>query len=151
MNSFRFSKTALTPEQYRALLADPACGGYASFEGWVRDNNEGKRVLRLEYEAFEELGVKEGERIVAEAMQRFGVRRAACVHRVGELAIGELAVWVGVSAGHRAEAFDACRCADLEEGTLRGRRLGLGELRALCRGGTRPRPRAPSPARQGLT
>jgi molybdopterin synthase catalytic subunit len=109
MNSFRFSKTALTPEQYRALLADPACGGYASFEGWVRDNNEGKRVLRLEYEAFEELGVKEGERIVAEAMQRFGVRRAACVHRVGELAIGELAVWVGVSAGHRAEAFEACR------------------------------------------
>jgi len=109
MGSFRFSKTALNPEQYRALLEDPACGGYSSFEGWVRDNNEGKRVLRLEYEAFEELGVKEGERIVAEAMQRFGVRRAACVHRVGELAIGELAVWVGVSAGHRAEAFDACR------------------------------------------
>jgi molybdopterin synthase catalytic subunit len=109
MKTFSFSKTALEPGQYREWLADPACGGYASFEGWVRDNNEGKHVLRLEYEAFEELGVKEGERIVAEAMKRFGVQRAACVHRVGDLAIGELAVWVGVSAGHRAEAFDACR------------------------------------------
>jgi rhodanese-related sulfurtransferase len=66
-------------------------------------------VLRLEYEAYEALGVKEGERIVAEALERFGVRRIACVHRVGDLDIGELAVWVGVSAAHRDEAFDACR------------------------------------------
>ena len=90
-------------------LADPACGGYASFEGWVRNHNEGRRVLRLEYEAYEALALKEGERIVAEALERFGVRRIACVHRVGELAIGELAVWVGVSAAHRDEAFAACR------------------------------------------
>jgi adenylyltransferase/sulfurtransferase len=66
-------------------------------------------VHRLEYEAFETLAVKEGERIVAEAIRRFGVTRAACVHRVGTLGIGELAVWVGVSAAHRGEAFAACR------------------------------------------
>ncbi len=66
-------------------------------------------MLRLEYEAYEALALKEGERIVAEALERFGVRRIACVHRVGELAIGELAVWVGVSAAHRDEAFAACR------------------------------------------
>ena len=59
--------------------------------------------------AFEELGVKEGAAIVAEAMARFGVRGARCVHRLGELGLGELAVWVGVASGHRAEAFDACR------------------------------------------
>jgi molybdopterin synthase catalytic subunit len=53
--------------------------------------------------------VREGERIVAEAIARFGAARAACVHRVGELAVGELAVWVGVSAPHRDEAFRACR------------------------------------------
>ena len=51
----------------------------------------------------------EGERILEEAMQRFAITNAACVHRTGELKIGDLAVWVGVSAGHRGPAFDACR------------------------------------------
>ncbi|HQR49181.1 MAG TPA: ThiF family adenylyltransferase [Steroidobacteraceae bacterium] len=109
MRAFSFSSAPLEPERYRAELGDPACGGYASFEGWVRDHNEGHRVSRLEYEAFEALALKEGERIVAAAIEKFGVRRAACVHRVGDLAIGELAVWVGVSAAHRDEAFAACR------------------------------------------
>ena len=53
--------------------------------------------------------MREGERIIAEAIARFGVAHAACVHRVGALAVGELAVWVGVSAAHRDEAFRACR------------------------------------------
>ncbi|TLY69007.1 MAG: molybdenum cofactor biosynthesis protein MoaE, partial [Gammaproteobacteria bacterium] len=55
------------------------------------------------------LAVREGERILGEAMARFGVAHAACVHRLGDLAVGELAVWVGVSSPHRAEAFEACR------------------------------------------
>ena len=109
MAGFRFSRAPLESGTLGAALADPGCGGYAAFEGWVRDNNEGARVRRLEYEAFEELAVREGERIVAEAIARFGVAHAACVHRVGELAVGELAVWVGVSAAHRDEAFRACR------------------------------------------
>ena len=109
MEAFEFRSHALEPERYRAELADPSAGGYASFEGWVRDHNEGQRVRRLEYEAFEALAVKEGARIVQEAIERYGVTRAACVHRVGDLAIGELAVWVGVSAAHRGEAFAACR------------------------------------------
>jgi molybdopterin synthase catalytic subunit len=66
-------------------------------------------VTRLEYEAFEALADKEGERIVREAIERFGITKAACVHRIGALAIGDLAVWVGVSSRHRAEAFAACR------------------------------------------
>ena len=109
MQAFSFSSTALEPQLYRESLADRSAGGYTSFEGWVRDHNEGRTVERLEYEAFESLAVKEGERIVAEAVAKFGVTRAACVHRVGSLAIGDLAVWVGVSAAHRGEAFDACR------------------------------------------
>lgn len=109
MSTFSFSKTPLTPEVYRTALEDPAAGGYTAFEGWVRNHNEGHAVTRLEYEAFELLANKEGERIVSEAMQRFGVLKAACVHRIGSLAIGELAVWVGVSSRHRAEAFAACR------------------------------------------
>ena len=106
---FRFTHGPVETAALRAELADPACGGYAAFEGWVRNSNEGLRVRRLEYEAYEALGSREGERILAEAVERFGVARAACVHRLGELEIGDLAVWVGVSAPHRDEAFRACR------------------------------------------
>jgi molybdopterin synthase catalytic subunit len=109
MQTFRFTTEAIDVPALRAGLADPACGGFASFEGWVRDHNEGARVQRLEYEAYELLATREGERILAEAATRFGVTRAACVHRVGALAIGDVAVWVGASSPHRNEAFLACR------------------------------------------
>lgn len=107
--SFRFSRTAIETAPLRERISDPACGGYAAFEGWVRNHNEGQQVRHLEYEAFEDLAVKEGERIIAEAVERFGIQHAACVHRIGALAIGDMAVWVGVSARHRHEAFVACR------------------------------------------
>ncbi|MBK7250726.1 MAG: ThiF family adenylyltransferase [Gammaproteobacteria bacterium] len=109
MSRFRFTGAPVEPTQLRAELSDPSCGGYAAFEGWVRDHSDGKRVTRLEYEAFERLGIGEGERIVEEARQRFSIENALCVHRVGSLAIGDMAVWVGVSAPHRDEAFRACR------------------------------------------
>jgi molybdopterin synthase catalytic subunit len=109
MPTFRFTRSPIDAAALRAALADPACGGFASFEGWVRDHNEGQRVRHLEYEAFEALAVREGERIVAEAIARFGVTRAACEHRLGDLVIGEVAVWVGASAPHRNEAFLAAR------------------------------------------
>ncbi len=109
MKPFSFSQSTLDTTALRIALEDPTAGGYASFEGWVRNHNEGHAVTRLEYEAFEALANKEGERIVEEALTKFGVVKAACVHRVGSLAIGELAVWVGVSSRHRAEAFAACR------------------------------------------
>ena len=106
---FRFTTDPIESAALRVELEDPACGGLVCFEGWVRDHNEGRRVVGLEYEAFEPLAVKEGERILAQAITRFGVERAACVHRLGALRIGETAVWVGVSARHRHEAFLACR------------------------------------------
>jgi molybdopterin synthase catalytic subunit len=109
MPTFRFTRSPIDSATLRAGLTDPACGGFASFEGWVRDHNEGQRVRHLEYEAFEALAVREGERIVAEAIARFGVTRAACEHRLGDLVIGEVAVWVGASAPHRNEAFLAAR------------------------------------------
>ncbi len=106
---FRFTPVAIDTAACRQELLDGGAGGYVSFEGWVRDHNEGLAVTRLEYEAFEALAVKEGERIMAEAMLRIPLRHALCVHRVGDLGIGEMAVWVGVSAAHRGEAFEACR------------------------------------------
>ena len=109
MSAFRFSGAPFDTVALRESLADPAAGGFAAFEGWVRNHNEGHAVTRLEYEAFAELAEKEGARIVQAATEKFGVQRAACVHRIGSLAIGEVAVWVGVSAAHRDEAFRACR------------------------------------------
>ena len=106
---FTFSAAPLDPAALQRGLRDARCGGFAAFEGWVRNHNEGHAVTRLEYEAFAELAEKEGARIVQAAIGKFGVTRAACVHRVGSLAIGDVAVWVGVSSRHRAEAFAACR------------------------------------------
>jgi molybdopterin synthase catalytic subunit len=109
MSRFRLQSTPIAADPRAAGLTDPANGGYVSFEGWVRDHNEGRAVRRLEYEAMSGLAEREGERIIAEACARYGVAHACCVHRVGELGIGEMAVWVGVSARHRDEAFRACR------------------------------------------
>ena len=106
---FRLTSSAIDTAGARRELLDLGAGGYVSFEGWVRNLNEGQEVVRLEYEAFQELAVKEGERIVAEALRRFGVKHAMCIHRTGSLDLSDMAVWVGVSSAHRGEAFDACR------------------------------------------
>jgi molybdopterin synthase catalytic subunit len=109
MMGFRFTEVVIDAGKARGELCDRGAGGYLSFEGWVRDFNEGQEVTRLEYEVFQALGVKEGERIVAEALRRFPIKHALCIHRVGTLDLTDMAVWVGVSAAHRGEAFDACR------------------------------------------
>ena len=79
------------------------------FEGWVRDHNEGQRVLQLEYEVYEPLAVKEGNRIIREAVEKYGISNACAIHRSGLMELSEVAVVVGVSSPHRGEAFDACR------------------------------------------
>ena len=103
------SRDRIRPDALRERLFDPSAGAYCAFEGWVRNLNDGQDVQRLEYEAYEPLAVKEGERVLAEAVSKFGVSHAHCVHRTGLLEIGDCAVWVGVSAPHRDEAFKACR------------------------------------------
>ncbi|MCF6263263.1 MAG: molybdenum cofactor biosynthesis protein MoaE [Xanthomonadales bacterium] len=90
-------------------LSDRAAGGFVAFEGWVRDHNDGRQVLKLAYQAYPALAVKEGEKVVVEALDKYDIIKAACVHRTGMLEIGELAVWVGVSSAHREAAFAACR------------------------------------------
>jgi len=106
---FRISPEPLDPVALARGLPDARAGACVIFEGWVRDHNEGQEVTRLEYEAFQALAVKEGDRILTEAVQRFPIKHAACVHRVGSLDLSDMAVWVGVSSAHRGEAFDACR------------------------------------------
>ena len=107
--SFQIIATNIDPDALKRELNDDAAGACACFEGWVRDHNEGEAVIRLEYEAHEPIAVKEGDKILAEARERFDIITARCQHRVGVLEIGDCAVWVGVSASHRGAAFDACR------------------------------------------
>jgi len=106
---FQLQAEPLDVPALRAPLADAHAGAYASFEGWVRDHHDGRAVTGLFYEAYAALAETEGARVVAEARERFEVVDVRCVHRIGELAIGDLAVWVGVTAAHRGAAFDACR------------------------------------------
>ena len=92
-----------------AFLADPAAGGEVLFTGTVRDRNEGRAVHALEFEAYPEMAVAQLQAIAAEMYARWPLRKVALVHRLGRLPLGEVVVAVGVSAGHRAEAFEACR------------------------------------------
>ena len=101
--------TSIDAEALKKSLANAAAGGFCSFEGWVRNLNEGRDVERLEYEAYEPLVVSEGQRVLDEARRKFPFLEARCVHRTGLLEIGDLAVWVGVDSAHRDEAFNACR------------------------------------------
>jgi molybdopterin synthase catalytic subunit len=83
-------------------------GALVSFEGIVRDNNDGKTVVELEYSAYPELAEREGARIVRESIASFGLLAAYCVHRTGVLRPGDVAVRVWAAAAHRGEAFRAC-------------------------------------------
>jgi molybdopterin synthase catalytic subunit len=106
---FKVSAESLDDTALRRTLTNTCAGACATFEGWVRNRNEGQPVLSLEYEAYMPLAEKEGLRILAEAREKFALLGAVCVHRVGHLQLGEMAVWVGVTAEHRGAAFDACR------------------------------------------
>lgn len=107
--SFRISSEPFDPTALARTLADARAGACVTFEGWVRNRNEGQPVLSLEYEAYALLADKEGARILTEARDKFAILGAVCLHRVGHLQLGDLAVWVGVTAEHRGAAFDACR------------------------------------------
>ena len=107
--AFLLSDSPLDPATLGRDLVNDGAGACITFEGWVRDHNAGRPVRRLDYQAYGPLASREGEAILAEARERFAILSAHCAHRVGSLAIGDLAVWVGVSAAHRDAAFAACR------------------------------------------
>ncbi|HET9834988.1 MAG TPA: molybdenum cofactor biosynthesis protein MoaE, partial [Rhodanobacteraceae bacterium] len=109
MKAFSLSDSAIDAASLLRALESERVGAVVTFEGRVRDHNQGRAVRGLGYEAYAELAEAEGARIIEEARTRFEIAQVLCVHRIGELALGELAVWVGVSAAHRDAAFAACR------------------------------------------
>ncbi|MGA2354863.1 MAG: molybdenum cofactor biosynthesis protein MoaE [Terriglobales bacterium] len=90
-------------------LKRPEDGAAVVFDGVVRDNTRGRRTLYLDYEAYEAMALKQMESLAAQARERFAVRAASIIHRLGRLEIGETSVLVVVAAAHRGAAFEACR------------------------------------------
>jgi molybdopterin converting factor subunit 1 len=92
-----------------ASIKLPEDGAVAVFDGVVRNNSRGRKTLYLEYEAYEEMALKQMGELIEEALKMFPARDARIVHRIGRIEIGESSVFIAVASAHRAAAFDACR------------------------------------------
>ncbi len=109
MTNFSITSEPIVSAELIIRLQDPDCGAVATFSGIVRQHNKDRKVTQLHYQSYKTLAVKEGNKILGEAKEQFNVVKGLCVNRVGDLNIGETAVWVGVNASHRDAAFNACR------------------------------------------
>ena len=107
---FQLTDQPIDPRTLCDAVRDPAAGGFASFEGWVRNHHQGRDVTALEYEAFPALAEKEGQRILAEIITKHDIIAARCVHRTGSPDKSVKSPSASpFSAAHRDAAFDACR------------------------------------------
>ncbi len=108
---FRVTRNAIDLQELVAFVTDPGAGAIVTFIGTTRNNNEGRKVIALDYEAYPEMAEKELKRLGEEAGKRWRIQRMAIVHRIGPVQITEPSVVIAVSAAHRADAFEACRFA----------------------------------------
>jgi molybdopterin synthase catalytic subunit len=108
---FRLTADALDPAAVVAVVSSADCGAVTTFVGLVRDDNAGRRVLWLEYEAYEPLALKAFARIDEEAGERWPSIALAIHHRVGRVEIGQPSIVIAAASPHRPEAFAACRYA----------------------------------------
>ena len=109
MSLFRVLETPLVVAEAVAAVSGPQLGGIDVFLGAVRDHNDGRAVTRLEYHAYVSMAEKEMQRIAEEIVRELPGVRLAALHRIGSLAVGELAVVCAAGSVHRSEAFAACR------------------------------------------
>jgi molybdopterin synthase catalytic subunit len=103
------TRRPLSIEAARRAVTRPDCGGICVFAGTVRNLNEGRRVSKIRYSAFEAMALRQFRTIAAETRKRFGARAVYIAHRVGMLKLGEASVVCAAAAPHRAEAFAGCR------------------------------------------
>jgi len=105
----RVGRGRISAERLVRAVRDPKAGAIVVFLGTTRMRNEGRRVVRLEYEAFAGMAERELAALAVQARRRWRLCRVAMVHRTGVVPVGQVSVGVAVSSGHRAEAFAACR------------------------------------------
>jgi molybdopterin synthase catalytic subunit len=102
---------ALDPDKVTAKVRRDTNGAVVTFLGTTRDNFEGKSVLTLEYEAFDEMALKKLEEVRQELIAEFGLEQIAISHRIGTVGIGEISLIIAVGSPHRKDAFYACHKA----------------------------------------
>jgi molybdopterin synthase catalytic subunit len=107
----KITQTPIDMQELSDFVADPAAGAMATFVGMTRNTNDGRSVTRLEYECYPGMAEKEMEKIAAEVLQRWPIKKIAMIHRLGRVDIGEASVAIAVSSGHRHAAFEACHYA----------------------------------------
>jgi molybdopterin synthase catalytic subunit len=108
---FRITDKPIDLQELVRFVSDPGAGAIATFIGITRNNNEGRNVIALDYEAYPEMAEKELARIGEDASKKWQICRMAIVHRLGPVQIGDASVVIAVSSAHREAAFAACRFA----------------------------------------
>lgn len=108
---FRITDKPIDLQELVRFVSDPGAGAIATFIGITRNNNEGRNVIALDYEAYPEMAEKELARIGEDASKKWQICRMAIVHRLGPVQITDASVVIAVSSAHREAAFAACRFA----------------------------------------
>jgi molybdopterin synthase catalytic subunit len=108
---FRVTREHIDLQELVRFVTDSEAGAIATFIGTTRNNNEGRKVIALDYEAYPEMAEKELARIGQQASQKWRICRMAIIHRLGPVQITQASVIIAVSSAHRDAAFAACRFA----------------------------------------
>jgi molybdopterin synthase catalytic subunit len=108
---FEITREPLDPAPLVAAVRRDESGAVALFYGVVRNENLGRAVLYLEYDAYPKMAVKKMREVADEVLARYLITDIGILHRIGRLEIGETSLLVAVSSGHRKEAFEACHYA----------------------------------------
>lgn len=103
------TENSIQVEKLYNELYNITCGAVVTFEGRVRNHNDLKQVVKLEYECYYPMAMKVLEEIKNQALKKWNIKKLIAVHRIGEIPIGEIAVWIGVASVHRKESFEACQ------------------------------------------
>ncbi|WP_196890932.1 molybdenum cofactor biosynthesis protein MoaE [Aureivirga marina] len=109
--SIKVTSCPLKLEDAYNFVEDPSCGGISVFVGTVRNETQGKKVLRLDFSAYEPMAIKEMEKIAEEALAKFSITKIAIHHAIGILSVTEIPVIIAVASPHRKDAFKACEFA----------------------------------------
>jgi molybdopterin synthase catalytic subunit/molybdopterin converting factor small subunit len=108
-NIVYLTRDPIDTQRIVSTLKDGADGAVTIFDGIVRNNTRGRRTLFLDYQAYEEMALKQMQELATKSVADFKVRQVAVVHRLGKLEIGETSVLIAVASAHRGATFDACR------------------------------------------
>ena len=110
-SSIKITSEKLNLQDCYNFVQDASCGGIALFVGTVRNKTKDKEVTLLDFSTYEEMAIKEIEKIAMRALKNFDILKIAIHHAKGALKIGEIPVIISVSSPHRNAAFDACQFA----------------------------------------